>query len=305
MSALIEAHCDGLRYSDQLPTFDPPKHTRHRGPLLRLLTPRRLQDNEASMWRLADAVMDEFTGEGRCEFVADFAGPFAMLVIADLLGVPEEDHDLFRRGTGQVKGGFGSTNGEQLAHTPLEFLYQAFTAYIEDRRRSLRGDVLSRLAAATYKDGSTPAVIDVARLAANLFAALTTSTGSGRSRTPTTGPPTSPFSPPGHRRATGSARSGESPRSATSSTSSSKRAWLPATRPTPRTRRRSTSSTTPATSAASTSTSPRQARAFLDPALAVGPVAGGHARAATSRLAISARTRPSMSSRTPRTTSRD
>lgn len=212
MSALIEAHCDGLRYSDQLPTFDPPKHTRHRGLLLRLLTPRRLQDNEASMWRLADAVMDEFTGEGRCEFVADFAGPFAMLVIADLLGVPEEDHDLFRRGTGQVKGGFGSTNGEQLAHMPLEFLCQAFTAYIEDRHRSLRGDVLSRLAAATYKDGSTLAVIDVARLAANLFVALTTSTGSGRSRTPTTGPPTSPFSPPGHRRATGSARSGESPR---------------------------------------------------------------------------------------------
>jgi cytochrome P450 len=32
---------------------------------------------------------------GRCEFIGDFASPFAMLVIADLLGVPEEEHGDF------------------------------------------------------------------------------------------------------------------------------------------------------------------------------------------------------------------
>jgi cytochrome P450 len=171
ISDLIEQHRDDLPYSDQLPTFDPPEHTRHRGLLMRLLTPRRLEDNEASMWQLADRQLDELLADGRCEFVADFAGPFSMLVIADLLGVPEADHDLFRRGTGQAKGGFGSTSGETLAHTPLAFLYDAFTTYIEERRRSPRADVLTRLAQATFKDGSTPEVIDVVRLAANLFAA--------------------------------------------------------------------------------------------------------------------------------------
>ena len=171
ISDLIEAHRDELPYSDQLPTFDPPKHTQHRGLLMRLLTPRRLKENEDSMWRLADRQVGEFLAAGRCEFVGDFANPFSMLVIADLLGVPEEDHDLFRRGTGQAKGGFGSTSGETLAHSPLEFLYGAFTAYVEDRRRSPRDDVLTRLAQATFKDGSTPEVIDVVRLAANLFAA--------------------------------------------------------------------------------------------------------------------------------------
>ena len=171
ISDLIEQHRDELPYSDQLPTFDPPRHTQHRALLMRLLTPRRLKENEDSMWRLADRQLAEFLADGRCEFLGDFAGPFAMLVIADLLGVPEEDHDLFRRGTGQAKGGFGSTSGETLAHTPLEFLYEAFTAYIEERRRSPRDDVLTRLAQATYKDGSTPEVIDVVRLASNLFAA--------------------------------------------------------------------------------------------------------------------------------------
>jgi cytochrome P450 len=171
ISALIEQHRDELPYSDQLPTFDPPKHTQHRGLLMRLLTPRRLEENEDAMWRLADRQIDEFLSDGRCEFIGDFAGPFAMLVIADLLGVPEEDHDLFRRGTRQDRGGFGSTSGEQLADTPLEFLYGAFTGYVEDRRRSPRDDVLTRLAQATFKDGSTPEVLDVVRLAANLFAA--------------------------------------------------------------------------------------------------------------------------------------
>ena len=32
---------------------------------------------------------------GRGEFIGEFAGPFSLLVIADLLGVPEEDHDEF------------------------------------------------------------------------------------------------------------------------------------------------------------------------------------------------------------------
>ena len=58
-----------------------------------------------------------------------------------------------------------------MAHSPLEFLYQRFTAYVEDRRREPRDDVLTGLATATFPDGSTPEVIDVVRIAANLFAA--------------------------------------------------------------------------------------------------------------------------------------
>jgi cytochrome P450 len=58
-----------------------------------------------------------------------------------------------------------------MMHKPLEYLYERFTAYIEDRRREPRGDVLTELATATFPDGSTPEVIDVVRVAANLFAA--------------------------------------------------------------------------------------------------------------------------------------
>jgi cytochrome P450 len=175
VSDLIEQYRDDLPFSDQLPTFDPPKHTAHRALLMRLITPKRLKENEEFMWRLADRQMDEFIDSGKVEFVGEYAQPFAMLVVADLLGVPEDDHEVFRsnlglnrRRTGMLGG---REEGDTLAHSPLEFLYERFSAYIEDRRREPRGDVLTGLATATFPDGSTPEVIDVTRIAANLFAA--------------------------------------------------------------------------------------------------------------------------------------
>jgi cytochrome P450 len=173
ISALIEEHRDELPMSDQLPTFDPPKHTDHRALLMRLLTPKRLKENEAFMWRLADRQIDELVAQGKCEFITEFAVPFTMLVIADLLGVPEADHETFRAelGGGRPGRAIGSTSHDPMAHNPLEFLYQRFTDYIEERRREPRDDVLTGLATATFPDGSTPEVIDVVRVAANLFAA--------------------------------------------------------------------------------------------------------------------------------------
>ena len=74
-------------------------------------------------------------------------------------------------GRAEQTGTVGSTGDEALAHNPLEFLYEQFTAYIEDRRRDPRDDVMTGMATATFPDGSIPEAIDVARIAANLFAA--------------------------------------------------------------------------------------------------------------------------------------
>lgn len=172
VSGLIEEHRDELPFSDQLPTFDPPKHTAHRELLARMITPKRLKENQEFIWRLADQQYDEVLTDGSCEFIADFANPFAMLVIADLLGVPESDHDEFRaallRG---ATGTIGSSSGDAMTHTPLEYLYGKFTEYIGDRRAEPRDDVLTGVASATFPDGSMPEVIDAVRVAANLFAA--------------------------------------------------------------------------------------------------------------------------------------
>ncbi len=170
VTELIEEHRDELPMSDQLPTFDPPKHIDHRALLMRLITPKRLRGNEEFMWRLADRQLDLFLSRGNCEFITEFASPFAMLVIADLLGVPEEDHPRFEQALLNT-GGLGSLGEDTLSHSPLEYLYQQFTTYVEDRRLRPRDDVLTGLATALFPDGSTPEVIDAVRVASNLFAA--------------------------------------------------------------------------------------------------------------------------------------
>ncbi|MCV7054060.1 cytochrome P450 [Mycolicibacterium gilvum] len=169
--ALIDAHRHELPFSDQLPSFDPPTHTAHRSLLSRLITPKRLKANEEFMWRLADRVLDPFLAGRGGEFIGRVASPFALLVIADLLGVPEEDHvELTSMLTGDHA--LGSTDDDVvMAHTPLEYLYTRFTDYISERRAHPQDDVMTEMALATFPDGSTPEVIDVVRVAANLFSA--------------------------------------------------------------------------------------------------------------------------------------
>jgi cytochrome P450 len=169
ISPQIEQHRSYFPMFEHMVTMDPPDHTRARSVLSKLLTPSRLKQNEEFMWRLADRQLDEFIANGECEFIAEYSKPFATLVIADLLGVPEEDHKDFRAalGAGQV----GALDHKFIGINPLEWLDDKFCSYIEDRRREPRGDVLTFLAEAKYPDGSTPPVIEVVRSATFLFAA--------------------------------------------------------------------------------------------------------------------------------------
>ena len=173
ISHILEAHRDQIPMHEHMVTMDPPEHSRERALLMRLITPKRLKDNEAFMWRLADHLLDELLPAGRCEFITAYTQPFAMLAVADLLGVPEEDHQRFREGFGLSRspGAVGKGEEGSVGENPLAWLDEWFAAYIEDRRRAPRKDVLTDLALATYPDGTTPDVTSVVRTSTFLFAA--------------------------------------------------------------------------------------------------------------------------------------
>ncbi len=121
------------------------------------------------MWRLADRQIDEFVVRGECEFVHDYANPFTLLVIADLLGVPEADHEAFRE---ELQGDRRPTqrrraDGAQAAGVPLRAVHGVHRG--APARAARRRD--DELATATFPDGSLPEVDDVMLIAANLFAA--------------------------------------------------------------------------------------------------------------------------------------
>lgn len=156
---------------DQLMSMDPPEHTRHRALAGKLFTPRRLQENEEFIWVLADQLIDELEGRGEMEFHAAYARPFTLLVIADLLGVPREDHDTFRGWLGGEQGTVGDPEGRHVGDQVFANLHPYFTRYVEERRASPRDDAMSRLATMRFPDGALPEVADVVRLASVLFAA--------------------------------------------------------------------------------------------------------------------------------------
>jgi cytochrome P450 len=172
ITAFIAENRHQLPMNEHFATMDPPEHTKHRALLHRLLTPKRLKENEDFMWRLADRQIDEFVANGSCEFITEYSKPFALLVVANVLGIPEEEHDHVREGLGlQRPGAMDDGDHDWKALNPLEFLDNLFITYIEDRRRSPRHDVLTDLATATFPNGSVPEPIEVSRVATFMFGA--------------------------------------------------------------------------------------------------------------------------------------
>ena len=136
-----------------------------------LFTPNRLKENEEFMATLAEGLIDEFADRGEVEFSHAYAKPFTLLVIADLLGVPPEDHETFRGWLGGQKGTVGDPEGRHFGDRVFANLHPYFTRYIDERRAAPRDDVMSRLASVRFTDGELPEVMDVVRLATILFAA--------------------------------------------------------------------------------------------------------------------------------------
>ena len=159
---VIERHRDELPFSDQLPSFDPPRHTAHRALMMRLLTPGTAAGERGVHGAARRPALDELVEAGRCEFITDYAAPFTLLVIADLEGVPESDHGPLHRAPDPAPRRRSSTSrsSSSTSSSPPTSRTAA---------RTPRDDIMTAMATATFPDGTTPEVNDVALLAANLF----------------------------------------------------------------------------------------------------------------------------------------
>lgn len=172
ITADIEAHRAQFVGGELLVALDDKPHSLSRALLNRLFVPSRLKANEEFMTSFADDMVREAVMQGSCELMKEIATPFVTIVIADLLGVPANDRQLFmdviEAGTGA-----GSLDPDNLSqqNQPLVVMGMYFAQYVSDRRKYPRDDVLSELANASYPDGSTPDAMEIVRLATFLFAA--------------------------------------------------------------------------------------------------------------------------------------
>ena len=174
ISAQIEAAQD-TGPMDLMVSYDGERHAAARSLLNPLFKPSRLKANEAFMRDYADGMARAMAAQGSCELINEIATPYVTMVIADLLGVPDDDREEFRKviDSGPPPGNMEETDEEARARAsaPLMFMIGYFNRYLAERRANPRDDVMTELALAKFPDGSTPDLIEPVKAAMFLFAA--------------------------------------------------------------------------------------------------------------------------------------
>ncbi|MEU8125448.1 cytochrome P450 [Spirillospora sp. NPDC049024] len=126
--------------------MDPPEHTRMRGLVAKALTPRRVADLEPRIRDIARGHLDRALDGAEFDLVADYAAPFPMDVISELLGVPEADRGELRRlADAIVHRQQGLQDGTRACREAIPALAGHFHDLIAERRARRRDDLVSAL----------------------------------------------------------------------------------------------------------------------------------------------------------------
>ncbi|MGW9131824.1 cytochrome P450 [Streptomyces sp. NPDC055681] len=133
---------------------DPPEHTRLRRLVARAFTARRIEQLRARSQEMANVLLDRMTRDGRTEgdFAKEYAIPFPIRVLCELIGVPETDREKFIGWSHALMAVSGMTEDE-IARKSAE-LYGYLAALVARRRAEPQEDLLSMLAVADEKDDS-------------------------------------------------------------------------------------------------------------------------------------------------------
>jgi cytochrome P450 len=123
---------------------DPPDHTRLRNLVNRAFTPRMVEGMEPRIREIANALIDRVLERGEMDFVADFAVPLPMTIIAEILGVEQERQADFKRwSTATVSGDV--VEGSEERDRQMDEFVAYFEEAIERCRREPGGDLISAL----------------------------------------------------------------------------------------------------------------------------------------------------------------
>ncbi|HMN72824.1 MAG TPA: cytochrome P450, partial [Rhodoblastus sp.] len=137
---------------------DPPDHTRLRGLVAKAFTARRVEEMRPQIARVVNALLDTLAPRGKMDVIEDFSHKLPVIVICDMLGIPEEDRAQFLTGY--------RVSGRALDPTPMTRAEldqvnsnilggRAYFAKLFERRRREPGDDLTSalLQAQDEKDG--------------------------------------------------------------------------------------------------------------------------------------------------------
>lgn len=134
-------------------TTDPPRHRKVRGFLEQLFTAERVRGYAPMIDEVVSSLLDDLSSHADVPFVHAFAHPFPMIVIANLLGVPQQDIGRFKIWSDAIVEPFSMMASRdrriECARLVVEMQHY-FAAMIEKRRVAPTNDFISE--ALAYRD---------------------------------------------------------------------------------------------------------------------------------------------------------
>jgi cytochrome P450 len=126
---------------------DPPDHRKLRNLVNQAFTPKAVASLSDRITQITQELLDEVRLQGKMDVVSDIAFPLPAKVIADLLGVPPEDWNIFQRWA-RVDGSDPASSRHESGQSMQVEIFNYFSNLLEERRRAPREDLISSLSVA-------------------------------------------------------------------------------------------------------------------------------------------------------------
>jgi cytochrome P450 len=142
--------------TENLLMLDPPEHTRIRKLVTKAFTPRVVETLRPRIQRIVAQLLDRAAERRKIELIRDFAYPLPLIVIAEMLGVPIEDRDVFKKWSDELAALLdpfllpARIPEVRQAFDELAFYFRRVFA---ERRREPRDDLVSSLVAVEEAGG--------------------------------------------------------------------------------------------------------------------------------------------------------
>src|SRR6266567_3815399 len=144
----FDAEADPLESS--ILRMDPPRHRQLRNLVSLAFTPRMVAQLEPRITAITNDLLDHVAATGEMDVVRDLAYPLPVTVIAELLGIPAELRDEFKRWSDAIVAGDEGLSEEErkVLIQEVQGMYGYFTQVLEERRQHPQNDLVSALLAA-------------------------------------------------------------------------------------------------------------------------------------------------------------
>ena len=129
--------------SNSLVSMDPPRHRQLRTIVTQAFTPRSVARLAERITAIVTELLDKVVANGRMDIVDDLSYPLPVIVIAEMLGIPQEDRERFKLWSDAIVSTI-SAGG----NNPQQEMGAYFLTMIEQRRQDPEDDLISALLAA-------------------------------------------------------------------------------------------------------------------------------------------------------------